>query len=158
MCQKSIFTDRVRSAREGNVYTWECLSVRREYHQPVLRVGIPIQTNQGVPNTRSGWGTPLGLDGDIRYQDWKGVPPFGLDGVPKLGLEGDTPIGTGWVTLPPLIGTEWGTSTPSPHEGLDGVPPPPPSGLDDTWTGYTAIGTPLAVSRRRTFFGYEKLL
>ena len=36
--------------------------------------------------------------------------------------------------------------------GQGGVPSPPPSGTGYAWTGYGAGGTPLAVSRRRTFF------
>ena len=46
---KNIFTTRVRSTREGNIYTWECL---------------PVQHWWGVPRPTSGWEYPIpGLGG-----------------------------------------------------------------------------------------------
>ena len=70
------------SRREGNIYTWECLSVHHwwgGYPIPGLGEGYPVPGLGGwgypvpgldgeVPHPRSGWGTPLTMTG------W-GTPP-----------------------------------------------------------------------------------
>ena len=53
----NVFTARVRSTREGNIYTWECLSV----HPADWRGGwvTPSQVQAGgTPSSWWGWGTP----------------------------------------------------------------------------------------------------
>ena len=67
-----IITACVRSTREGNVYTWECLSVHKE-------------------GSYSGWGggTSLGLvEGYLTFSWQGGVPAFQLTGVPTLARVG----------------------------------------------------------------------
>ena len=89
--------------------------------------------------------TPIFVDG--------GIPPLRLDGcTTRLGLDGVPPPSRLDGALPQL-GLDGGTL---PLE-LDGSTPPqdsigvPPSGIGNSWTGYAACDTPLAVSRRRTF-------
>ena len=95
-----IFTARVRSTREGNVYTWQCLSVHR---------GVPTLDREIHTLGDLGWGgsthpgqggTSLGqergylpwvgeglatLDGGREYLPWMG------EGVPTLDCGGGAP-------------------------------------------------------------------
>ena len=101
-----IITARVRSMREGNIYTLECLSV---YHW--FGGGYPIPGP-----VREGGRYPIpGLDGGYPFQG-----PGG--GYPIPGLDGGTPPlhpDLGWVTPHPDLG--WGTP---PVQTLDRVHPP----------------------------------
>ena len=111
----------VRSTREGNIYTWECLSVH------IAGGGYPIPGNVcshcggggypipglaggGVPHPRSGRGVP---HPDLGYSPWT------WDGVPPPVLGQGTPPDLGWGTSPSP-----GTGYP-PHT-WDRVPLPPP--------------------------------
>ena len=67
--------------------------------------------------------------------------PLGQD----LDDDGVPPSGPGWEYLP-----HWDWMRGTPVGIWMGVSPPLPR-LDGTWTGYVTGGTPLAVSRRRTF-------
>ena len=97
----SIITARVRSTREGNIYTWECLSVHR---------------CRGVPHPRSG-GYPIsGLaGGGTPSQVWLGGypisglggPPSQVRGVPHL-RSGGTPSQVGGTKGTPHPDLRWG--------------------------------------------------
>ena len=121
-----IFTARVRSTREGNVYTWECLSV----HGGGGR--YPIQPNE--LNLRTGGkGIHPTLEGGTPSLN-EGIPQGILirpdGGTPHLEME-VLPCQAGWwYPLPNLR-------------------------LDSTWTGYAAAGTPLSVSRRTFLLCYD---
>ena len=67
-----------------------------------------------------------GYPGQVSVLPNEGYPPSFLWGVPHL--------------------PDWEY----PQSGLDGGTPLPPPGMDGTWTGYAASGTPLAVSHRTT--------
>ena len=82
-----IITDRVRSTRECNVYTWECLSVQRGGGVPpssLMKRGTPSSLTRGgggtpeyPPLVKAGWGSPPPPPGEGRV----GVLPcLGLDG------------------------------------------------------------------------------
>ena len=79
-----IITARVRSTREGNIYTWECLSV---HHRGG---GVPPQTQDGVPPT---WG------GVPPHRPEVGYPPRPGTGYPPPDLGWSTP--QTWDGLPP---------------------------------------------------------
>ena len=137
-------TARVRSTREGNIYTWECLSVHHWWG--------------GYPSPRSGWGgvPRSGWSGGTPSQVWMvGGNPFpGLDGggyppgqVWMVGW-GYPPARSGWWdggtlgTPPPPTMTGWGTP-PTFMSGW-GSPPPPHQHSEHLLCG-------LLRSRRRTF-------
>ena len=105
-----------RSTREGNIYTWECLSVHHWWGRGTpSRVwvggGYPVPGLLGgaVPHPRSGWGEyPIpGLDGEGGYLGYPiswmwmvgGTPQSDLDG--GGGLPQGTPTRTEWGTPPP---------------------------------------------------------
>ena len=113
-----IFTARVRSTREGNIYTWECLSVHHcgggaGYPIPGLGGVPPSQvwwwgvphprSGQGVPHPRSGRGVgyPIpwqgGTWGNPPDQVWMGYPPGPGTGYPP-DLGWGTPPDLGWGT------------------------------------------------------------
>ena len=111
----NVITARVRSTREGTVFTGVCLSTFRGGVPPCSQLGgYPFQLMGGIPiylrgNTKSSWwGAP----------PLSGVPPSGQrEGVPHLvnrgyphPANGGTPIGIGWGHPPP--------------SGLDGGTPP----------------------------------
>ena len=96
-----IFTARVRSTREGNIYTWECLSVHYRWGE-----GVPCPRSGGVPHLRSG-GYPIPGLGGTPSQVWTG-------GYPIPGLDGG---GTTGAPLPWLDGVP-------PHHDWMGYPPP----------------------------------
>ena len=118
------FTARVRSTREGNIYTWECLSVHNcgGGGYPVLGLGeggtpsqVWWQGGYPIPGLVGGyplppdlrWGTPLDL-GWGTPKTWDGVPPQDLEwGTPQT-----------WDLVPPL---DLGLGTP-PRPGT-GYPP-----------------------------------
>ena len=73
------------------------------------------------------------------HRDWMGYFP-----LPQLGLDGGTPpVGTGRGYHPPPLYQDW--------MGVTSRPPPSPPGMEGSWTGYAASGTPLAGSYRRIF-------
>ena len=73
-----VFTARVRSTREGNIYTWKCLSVH------FWGGGSQVQVQVGVgPRSRSRWG--------------RGVPGPGLGGLPSPRLGGVPGLRSGGV-------------------------------------------------------------
>ena len=122
-----IFTTRVRSTREGNIYTWECLSVHHCRGVPHLRSG-----HGGVPHPRSGHGGyPIpGLHGGTPCSHSGGTwarprPDLGWSTPPSKPWMGYPP-GQTCAGVPPITG--WGTlhhhwmGYPPPSE--DGVPPP----------------------------------
>ena len=77
-----IITARVRSTREGNIYTWECLSVHH------CRGDTLSQVWGGVPHLRSGGrGVP-----DPRYGGGYPIPGLAMGGYPIPGLAGGYPI------------------------------------------------------------------
>ena len=100
---------------EGNIYTWECLSVDilgggalpsfSMGGTPIFgenRVGTASLGRRGVPPIGTGWGTPCGDYMEVPHpcKNWKGVPPSRLDGI--------TPPSTGcgyphqdWMGCPP---------------------------------------------------------
>ena len=126
-----IFTARVRSTREGNIYTWECLSV---HHCG----GVPYPRSWGVPYLRSG-------DRGVPHPRYWGVPHprSRWGGYSIAGLVGGTPSRSGWGEVPhlrsggvpgypqPEMGypLDFGWDTPGPGTGYpltwDGVPPRP---------------------------------
>ena len=68
-----IVTGRVRSTREGNIYTWECLSVHHWWRgYPVPRLG------GGYPISGLGGGTPsqVWVGGGTISQVWMRGTPF----------------------------------------------------------------------------------
>ena len=95
-----VFTARVRSTREGNIYTWECLSVHN--------------CGGGVPRPRSGGGVP-----HSRSSQGGGPHPRSGQGGYPLPPDLRYPPDLGWGT-PPDLG--WGTPSP---QTWDWVPPPP---------------------------------
>ena len=113
-----IITARVRSTREGNFYTWECLSVHHcggggypipglwgvphlrsggSGGYPILEGGYPIPgLARGVPYPRSGWGdTPSQVQGGTQ-----GTPQPVLDEVSPWTWDG-VPPDLGWGNPPP---------------------------------------------------------
>ena len=136
----NFITARVRSTREGNIYTWECLSVHHWWRGTLSQVwagGTPSQVwvggypvpglGRGVPRPRSG-GYPIpGLGGGYPIPG-RGYPVPGLDG-------GGYPPGQVW-----MVGGY-------PRPGLDGGGVPPArSGFMGGYLGYpptmTRWGTP----------------
>ena len=91
-----IFTARVRSTREGNVYTWECLSTGGGGY-------LPWPGGGGAPTLQLMGGTYLGLGGTCLGQE--GVPP--LEGGVPTSIREYLP---GWGY--PLARTEWGAPLP----------------------------------------------
>ena len=103
----SLITARVRSTREGTVFTGVCLLTSRGGGYPVQLMGgtpfparqggYPIQLMGGYPLPRSGWGgTPFpGPDG--------GVPPSQVQtgGSPFPGLDGGYPLPRSRWGVPP---------------------------------------------------------
>ena len=103
----AFITARVRSTREGNIYTWECLSVHivgGGGAVPHLRSGgggggTPSQVllgGRGLPEPRSGWGggTPSQVLGMPPARPGMGYPPLpgpGMGYPPYLGLRWGTP-------------------------------------------------------------------
>ena len=91
-----IITARVRSTREGNIYTWECLSVH---------------------NCGGGWG---GTPSEVWWQGGGGYPIPGLagGGYPIPGLAGGgVPHPQTWDWVPPL---DLGPGTPPPEHLIRG--------------------------------------
>ena len=130
-----IFTTCVRSTRK--VIIWHasvCLFIRggtpaRSQSQMGTQI-LPDKVDGGTPS-KTGRGTPPGQDLD------RGTPS-------TSGLDEGTPQDLDWGTLR----QHWMGY--HPWSGLDGcTPPPPPPGMDDTWTGYMPW---LAVYRRKTYF------
>ena len=131
-----IFTARVRSTREGNIYTWECLSV---HHcgggypiSGLVAGGIPHPRPGGVPHPRSGgthprsgWGVPHPRSGrgvPHPRSGWGGTPSQVLLGIPHL-RSGGYPSQVGVVLhlrsectrVPPYL--DLGRGTPLPEMG-----------------------------------------
>ena len=100
-----LVTARVRSTRESNTYTWECLSVYHGGEGGYLilpnRGSTPSFPMGGVPQP-SQWGVPHLTDreGWTPGQDWMGVPP----------------IGTGWQLN--MLCRRWYASCGFPQEGF----------------------------------------
>ena len=106
------------------------------YPHPVPTAGVPPSWSHGR------YPQPVPMGG-TQIQVPRGVPLFSPDqGVPPTFLIGGGTTFKGY-----------------PHGDLDGIPSPSGTGwgypttpgMDDTCAGYAAGGTPLAVSRRRTF-------
>ena len=110
-------TARVRSTREGNIYTWECPVCSHcgggrggggEGGYPIPGLarggtlshvwwgGVPHPRSGGLPPSRPGvppnlrWGTPQTWDG-VPPQTWDGVTPRTWDGVPPWTWDGVLP-------------------------------------------------------------------
>ena len=140
----SVFTARVRSTREGNIYTWECLSVHHWWGVPRPR----SDGGEGTPSQVWWWrgGTPSRSDGGrypipglmVGHYPIPGLMVGGTPGTPhpRPGLDGGgstpgyPPTRSGWWGVPRVSPTMtgWGT-TPPPW--LDGVPP-----SHHDWMGY----------------------
>ena len=135
-----VITARVRSTREGNIYTWECLSVHhwwgegtpsKVWEVPHPRCGwegvgrgTPSQVWVGVLYPRSGWEVPhprSGLGVPCPRSGWGGVPHPRSGGYPIPGLNG-------WGVPHPRsgLGGTWGYPLPgdTPHHDWMGSPPP----------------------------------
>ena len=160
-----IITARVRSTREGAVFTGVCLLTFREGVPHPRSGGTPSQV-WGVPHLRSG-GTPSqvwtgrgggypipGLDGGVPHprsgwggtpsQVWMGLPhPRSGQGVPhprvphRPGLDGNPPHHD-WMGYPPIM-TGWGIPP-----TMAGWGNPPPIRQSIASTCYAAGGMPLA--------------
>ena len=130
---KVIFTARVHSTREGNIYTWECLSVDH--------------CRGGVPHPRSG-GYPISglVAGGTPSQVWlEGVPQprSGLGGCPIPGLAREVPHPRSGRGIPhprsgqgvPHPRSGWGE--PHPRSGWGGYPIP---GLAEGGTPFQVWG------------------
>ena len=134
-----LFTARVRSMREGNIYTWEWLSVH------IAGGGTPSQVWLGGPHPRSGLGgTPSQVGGvpPLTRSGW-GIPPDLEWGTPRPKLGYPPGPGTGYPPPPPGPGTGY------PPRPETGYPPPdlgyPPPSTSSTW--YMAGGMPLAFTQ-----------
>ena len=99
-----IFTARVRSTREDNIYTWECLSVHiagggEGYPIPGLasRGATPSQVWLGGTSSQAWEGR-----GTLLTRSGQGTPGPGM-GYP-LDLEKGTPPDLGWGTPRPEMG------------------------------------------------------
>ena len=153
---KVIFTARVRSKREGNIHTWECLSVHYRWR------GVPNLADGGYPIPGpGGGGYPIQLMGGGGFPDLGGGYPIQLTrgypiqlmGVPhsryrwgaphSRSRQGGTPssLGQGWYPIPGMDGGTLGYPHPRLNGVLDGwmeyLPvqdcmgyPPPPQRLD----------------------------
>ena len=99
---KSLITALVLSTMEGNIHTWECLSVHHWWGGGVSRP----RSGRGVPHPRSGWGVP--------------IP--GVGGYPVPGLGGGVTLSQVWGVPHPRFGQGLPGVLP-PLPGLDGVPP-----------------------------------
>ena len=136
-------TARVRSTREGNMYTWKCVYVHHWWGRGL----VPHPANR-----ERGYSTP-GPGGGVPHLGDRGYPISDLDGVPIPGPGGGYPIpgsGTGagtpfqfWMRGGPLLfrpgmgnPLSWTWDRYPLHPGLEGVPPsqdwmgipPPPQG------------------------------
>ena len=111
--QTVIFTARVRSTREGTVFTGVCLFTPAAGTPIWLMGGTPFSDpgrEYPLPRSRQGVGTPsqvqmvgTRLDGVPPSKTRWGTPPHPrLDGVPP------PPSKTGWGTPPPPSRTGWG--------------------------------------------------
>ena len=107
VCQfLTIFTARVRSMREGNIYTWKCLSVH---------------FGGGVTRSSLGWG------GGYLIQPWTGgVPSLRSGGVPSLRSGGYPVSGLGGYPISGWGGTwsqvqGWGGTWSQVWGGLPGL-------------------------------------
>ena len=117
---KEIITARILSTREGNIYTWECLSV----HIAGLAGGYPIPGLAGGGTPSQVWpgGTPSLVQ----------VPPPrpGLDGVPPPRPGTRVPPSRTWDGVAPpqtwdqVPSRTWDWVLPPPDLG-PGTPPPP---------------------------------
>ena len=146
----TVITDRVRSTREGNVYTWECLSVHTGEGE-----GTTIKCDGWLLQSSVTRGTPILLPDRGVHPSRQGVPPSFLMGGPLSFLIRGTPIlpngglpHPSWLGGGPLAGTGWGHH----HQwmgldgatlqlGLNGVTPPGTGWGTPTptwdWMGYT---------------------
>ena len=128
-CTKTLITARVRSTREGNIYTWKYLFVHHwgwggGVNQPGSRQGVPHPSWWG-----GGYPSNLFWQGCITSFPTEGTPilPDRVGGYPHLADGGGNP--SGW----------WGYPRVPPWLGLDGVPPSrtgwgtPPC---QNWMGY----------------------
>ena len=112
-----IFTDRARTTRKVNVYTWECLSTPGGgggWVPPSFLTGGGTPSRlmgRGYPHPDWLWGYPREVNGVPPGWDWMGVPP-------------PPPAGTGWRYPLPPAGTGWGN-----------LPPPPPPPPRTVWLG-----------------------
>ena len=144
----SIFTARVRST------TGRYCCHR---HQSVHR-GVPHPSQGGYPPPGQGRYPPRtcymvgGMPHVFTQEDFlvtaricSTMGDHGFTGVCLLTLEG------GGEPHPSQGGYHHGQGSQGRYSPGPRQVPPPPSGMGDVWTGYAAGGTPLAVSRRRTF-------
>ena len=153
-----VFTARVRSTREGNINTWECLSVHHQGGYPVPGLGGGVtppsqvwMVGGGVPYPRSGlWGvypSQVWMVAGVPHPRsgwWGGVPRV----PPRPDLNGGgipTPAKSRWWGVPHLRSGWWGGTLGYlryPQPGLDGkgVPQVPPMTGWGTphhdWMGY----------------------
>ena len=79
---QEIFTTHICSVRDGNIYTWECLSVHHWW-------GVPNTSSDGggVPHLRSdGGGYPIPglMVGGYLVYPWPGLDGGGYPGYPPL--------------------------------------------------------------------------
>ena len=151
--QETFFTARVRTTREGNIYTWKCLSVHfwggggtqsslghggsqsslgwwegGVYPiQPWMRGGSQSSLGQGVPN-------PAWMGEGIPIQPWMGGPDPALDrGYPNLEWGVSQP----WMGGYPSLG-QGGTPSLGGTQSL-GIPP-----IASTYYGFAVGGVSLA--------------
>ena len=97
------FTARVRCTREGNIYTWECLSVHH------CGGGYPVQGQGGYP-------IPGLARGGTPSQVWLGGYPISGWGYPKY------PPNQVWMEGTPYPDLRWGTPPPRPGMGYSPYP------------------------------------
>ena len=106
MSWKHIITARVGSMREGNVYTWECLSVHTQGGTP----STVMECTSILPDIRGG--TPFFLLGAPPSWDWMVTPPsWDWMGCPTWDLIG-YPLIWDWMEVPPPPGPWWGSPAP----------------------------------------------
>ena len=148
-----IITGRVRSTREGTVFTGVCLLTFRGGYPiqlvggtPSIWWGVPHPAGK-VPHPKSRWGVPHPAGGGGGGEYPIPGPGWGYPGyLPWLGLDGGTQ-GTPWPGLDgggtPLARSGWWEGYPgvTPQLGLKGVLP-----IMTGWMGYpstmTGWGTP----------------
>ena len=154
-----MFTARVRSKREGNIYTWECLSV---HHwgggTPILPDGYPhLVTGRTYPicPAPSSWNwmeVHLELDGVLTSPhppsgDWSTLccRQYASCGFPQEDFLVLVCLSTGVQSgFSPGVGTSW--SCLGDGGGLFRQDPPP--GQDKGLIRYAADGTPLAITQK----------
>ena len=104
---RSIFTTRVRSTREGTVFTGVSVYISEGYPIQLTGEGSPIQPTGGLPHLADGDYPHLADRGGVPHHYWMGYSHHWdwMEVPPLLGLDG-VPLCQDWMGYPPLLSAE----------------------------------------------------